>query len=110
MNAIGHVNDHYTKYCGSPDYLEQRSNDIALIGFQESLSRDFEALKQMFGFSGHELPSDDKLAHRSSRKSDPLDERATRSLRKWYAKDIEIYEWSLANAERVNGIAMRTSD
>lgn len=102
MKNIRHVKNHYTHWCRSTEYLEYRSSDIALIGFQETLADDIDLMEKKFGLTGHELPTDKKSAHRSSGPEYPLDNEAEENIRSWYAMDIEIEEWARCNSKRIN--------
>lgn len=92
MNSIQHVRNPITAWLGSPGYLCQRAADVLLVGFQESLTEDFEYLKHQLGLdeSVH-LPHDDVTAHRNPSSCDKhLDPLAELTIRGWYQTDYEL--------------------
>jgi hypothetical protein len=93
MRAIVHVNTSYYDWIESDAYLAERSDDVLLIGFQESLTADFARLKTLLELPEAALPTDDLTAHRNPDTLDrSLDEQAAANLRRWYAHDIALVE------------------
>jgi len=95
MHSIGHVRDSYRKWFESEAYLLSRIRDILFIGFQERLTQDFELLKSKLGLPPEiRLPADDRIAHRNPDHLDKkLDPQAIENLRRWYAADIQLYDF-----------------
>src|SRR5262245_49205949 len=93
MHCIAHVKDGYLGWFESEEYLLSRLPDIFLIGFQETLTQDFERLRSKLGLpdSVH-LPYDDVTAHRNPDNLDKkLDAEARANLTRWYAADVKLY-------------------
>lgn len=95
MAAIEHVCDHYTRWLGDETLLRARRDQILFIGRQEHLSDDFEQLKRLLELPADlQLPDDPVAAHRAvGAPAAPLDDRAHRVLRDWYARDYEILDF-----------------
>ncbi len=93
MKDISHVNAPYWRWFESEEYFLSRLDDIFFIGFQETLSADFQSLKLKLGLpQSVSLPTDDKLAHRNPLFLDrTLDAEAVANLKAWYAEDIQFY-------------------
>ena len=89
MRNIRHVGDGYWKWFESEDYFLSRLDDLFFIGFQPSLSADFEILKCRLQLpKGLSLPRDQVLSHASPRNLDrTLQELAVANLRMWYRED-----------------------
>jgi hypothetical protein len=64
-----------------------------LIGFQETLTDDFELLKNKLGLTtGVQLPTDEVTAHRNPEHFDKkLDAEAIDNLKRWYAEDYKLF-------------------
>lgn len=95
MGSIDHVRTTMGDWFDGISELTQRKADILFVGFQDTLATDFELLKSMLG-----LPNWAALANGSERANcEPstidtlLSDLAVRNLRKWYAEDVEIYEY-----------------
>ena len=105
MNTIIHVSDRYSKWFGSLEYLMDRQADIKFIGFQETLSDDFEKLKTVLGIPNNAtLPSDEISAHKTPeglRKK--LSAKAEENLRHWYAEDFEYLRYAHSLMEAKSG-------
>jgi len=84
-----------TDWFVDPDYLLSRLSDVVLIGFPETLQDDFNRLQTILRLPSEiSLPCDPVVAH----KTPPgfitdLDDQATANLRRWYAEDIQFYEF-----------------
>jgi len=94
MRSIGLLRDRFDYWLESEDYLLSRSDDVLLIGLQESLDEDFEVLKDILHLPGSlVLPVDDVRAHRATPGgADALDNAARDALRQWYAADYRLLE------------------
>ena len=105
MRTIAHVRDSYMRWFESEEYFVSRLADIFFIGFQETLTDDFQQLKSKLGLPDTlALPEDDFHAHRSPANLDrTLDEEAVRNIRRWYAADFKFVELCRAHARRING-------
>lgn len=95
MQSISHVKSTYRDWISGEQELDDRLSSILWIGLQETLSADFEYLKQQLGLPADmSLPLDDVLAHRTppgfDRQLSPL---AERNLSRWYADDLRFYEY-----------------
>lgn len=95
LSSIKHVKDHYNYWFKSIEYLEERSNDIIHIGFQESLANDFGIICSKLKVAcPPELPALDINAHRNPKyvvRNLTRDEREF--FRCWYSVDYEIYDY-----------------
>jgi hypothetical protein len=104
MRSIGHVCDSYWKWFESEEYFLSRIDDVVFIGFQESLSKDFESLKTILGLpAALSLPSDEILAHKSPGHLDKnLSDLAAANLSNWYREDIGFFSQCKKYAGQVN--------
>lgn len=95
MTRIGHVASHYLDWFYSIDYFNSRLDDILFFGFQETLEDDFRKLKIILSLPDEiKLPSDNKVSHKTSPQySTKLNDIAIANLKKWYARDIEFYNY-----------------
>lgn len=112
MGAITHVKSSYYDWVGSDDYLGQRLDDVAVIGFQETLERDVAYLKSV-GVMPHDgrLPGRADNAHRTPEGFETtLSALGRTNIEAWYARDIGLYarcrtirreRWGLDDAEGV---------
>ena len=91
---IRHVNTQYYHWFKDSHYFQSRIDDILFIGYQETLNKDFQSLKQALELpSSAELPKDDYNAHRNPINLDKLmDEKAITALHEWYQEDYEFIE------------------
>lgn len=112
MRTILHVKDGYAKWFDSEEYLSSRTEDIFFIGFQETLTEDFDALKSQLGLPAHiELPTDDITAHRNPQHLDKkLDPQALESLKSWYAEDFRFFALCQQIRQRTSKEQMPASD
>ena len=103
MDQIQHIKDSYYHWFHSDEYFLNRLDDILFIGFQESLSADFERLRTLLGIPQvATLPDDDIAAHRNPPGLDRnLDACARRNLEAHYAQDIRFYEFCRNLAPRL---------
>lgn len=95
MNGIRHIKDGYPRWLGSFKNFLAAVPFITYIGFQETLTMDFENLKKICGWPDHlELPSEDVRAHRNPYQADDknLSELATKGINNWYSSDLILYE------------------
>lgn len=101
MQCIEHVSAPYLGWFGTRENLLARYDDILLVGYQESLTADFERLCSKLDLSESvSLPSDPVKAHRNPDSLDAhLDEKAVANLRQWYADDIDFVAFCRANFE-----------
>jgi hypothetical protein len=90
MNAIGHVNTHYSYWFGTEPEFRARLDDVYFIAFQEQLDDDFELLRAKLGLpEGVRLPQDATVAHRAPPGfATELGEAARENLSRWYADDL----------------------
>ena len=88
MREIDHVRTSYWDWFGDEAYFRSRLDDILFVGFQETLSADFDELKRRLGLPDDvALPVDDRRAQRRPTKPEPLPPEAVALLRDWYATD-----------------------
>lgn len=94
MKSIQHVLIPYATYFESEEYLCARLTDIFFVGFQETLTHDFEKLKARLDLPGGlQLPSNDVLAHKNPAHVEKnLTEQAIYNLKTWYANDYRLIE------------------
>jgi hypothetical protein len=93
MKHIRHVG-FQRRFTGSIDALHERSEQIVYIARQETLTADWERLKQILALPpGLHLVNDPGRAHRRTKPGDAeLDAAAVRNLREWYAHDYGLLE------------------
>jgi hypothetical protein len=94
MRSIGHVRNSFWQWFESDEYFRSRVSDIFFIGFQESLTNDFEILKSKLGLPDSvKLPDDDIKAHRNPVDLDKsLEDKAVENLRHWYRDDFKLFD------------------
>jgi len=94
MKCIRHVRDSYWTWFDSEEYLRSRLSDIFFIGFQETLSADFEILKAKLGLPQDVLlPRNEIHAHKNPSDLDlNLNKEQRAVLKKWYEKDYEFIQ------------------
>jgi hypothetical protein len=104
MRAITHVRTFYSDWFGNRAFFLSRLQDVFFIGFQETLSDDFECLKRKLGVDpAAALPNDDINAHRNpSTVNRDLEWQAIVNLRAWYAEDDQFVDLCKGIAKRVN--------
>lgn len=104
MRSIGHLRHPFLHWFESEEYFLSRLEDVLFVGFQESLSHDFEQLKRRLGLPADlALPDDPVTAHRNPDDIDRhLDDQAVANLRKWYAADYSFYELCRHKAPSIN--------
>ncbi len=92
MQSINHVKSCYCDWFLSREYFLSRIKDILFIGFQESLSADFNSLKTKLCLSRDvSLPMSTTRAHKTPDSLDKnLDKTAVMNLQKHYADDIDF--------------------
>jgi hypothetical protein len=94
MRDIRHVRSTFADWLGSPELLRKRRKHILLVGWQETLSDDFERLRGLVGLPDHcQLPSDPYRANRATEDRPPeLSELGSANIREWYAGDYAIID------------------
>ncbi len=94
MRSIRHVAATYKEWFDNYAEIDQRKDDVLLIGIQEELGLDFERLKRLLKLPPVlQLPSDAFSSHATPAGFDKhLSELAVENLRRWYADDIQLYE------------------
>jgi Sulfotransferase family len=100
MRVIGHVRSSYWQWLGDEAQLARRLDDVLFVGRQESLARDFEALRDLLG-----LPASLTLpeAHRTPEGFDRrLSPQAVENLREWYASDYHLLELCARHGDRIH--------
>jgi len=95
MQSIEHVASFQADWLGRvPSELEQRAAQLVLLGRQETLEADFEALKSALGLDPTlELPTSERSAHRAPPTA-PLTPQQSAAIRNWYARDYDFLEWA----------------
>lgn len=87
-----------TYWLESIDYLAKRKNDILFVGFQETLTKDFEILKDKLGLDKSIiLPVNDVDAHRGQGYDKSLNNDQKNLLEKLYIEDLNIIEFCKSN-------------
>ena len=87
-----------TYWLESLDYLSKRKNDILFVGFQETLNKDFETLKEKLGLDKSiALPANDLDAHRGPGYDKSLNNVQKNFLVNLYAEDLNIIEFCKSN-------------
>lgn len=94
MRSIYHVRDSYWKWFECEQYFMSRLSDIFFIGFQETLSEDFEILKSKLCLPSGSTLTDDKIqGHRNPEGLvRRLDDLAITNLQIWYEHDFQFIE------------------
>jgi len=94
MHSIAHVKDVYARWFDSEDYFLSRLSDTFFIGFQESLSTDFEKLKLKLGLPSHiQLPCGEIETHKTPASFDQsLEPQAKENLINWYQDDMRFFK------------------
>lgn len=104
MNCIQHVCDKYDKWLLDVKYIEARLPDILHIGFQETLSMDFDILKYKLSLDDScELPVDPTISHKTPDSFDKhLSDESILNLKNHYQNDYEIYDFCKNIAKHIN--------
>jgi hypothetical protein len=104
MAAIRHLNNHYSHWLISTEYLEKHASNLFYIGLQETFDEDAGRLLEKLGVS-RDLPIlDEKVRHATpSTFETSLSQTGIDNLRQWYEDDYRIYDWCAANRGRING-------
>ncbi|MEM7501235.1 MAG: sulfotransferase family 2 domain-containing protein [Pseudomonadota bacterium] len=106
MQSIEHVRSTYWDWFINRGNLTERRADIVFVGQQESLTQDFEQMKQMLELpQALALPADPANAHTSPAGEDrELSDQARENLSRWYAQDYDLLdicaEWRSTVLER----------
>lgn len=104
MQSISHVKDQLTKWLVSPEFLEANRDILFYVGTTETMDEDVVKLFAKMGVTPPDKNPDDETRHATPAEfSRDLSDKAVANLSQWYAKDIEIYEWCLANRAAING-------
>jgi len=104
MRGIFHVRTTFLDCFESKAYFLSRLSDVLFIGFQESLTRDFEQLKIKLDLPAAVQLPDDERAHRNPAGLDMrLDDKALAALQAWYARDYDFFRLCQRLAPQVNG-------
>ena len=101
MNAMVHSRMHFTHWLRDVDYLESRIDRITFIGFQEHYAEDVARFLRVLGVETevpvpHHHQAPDEM-------SKTLSDQAQENLTRWYAEDLVLYEWALAQRDRWAG-------
>jgi len=100
---VRHLRRTYVKLLKSVEYIKSRKNSIIYIGFQETYEQDFNNIKKILNLPNMQININIPKAHIAPTNSNKyLSEKAIENLKKWYAKDIKIYEYCLAHKEEFN--------
>ena len=95
MNGIMHVRSRLSDWLGDRSLLEARRERIILVGWQETLTTDFQRLVDLLGLPvATNLPTHEAAAHRSSPDEPPeeLSDEAAATIRDWYASDYRLID------------------
>jgi hypothetical protein len=94
MHSITHVRGICARWFGSESYFLSRLPDIFFIGFQETLTQDFENLKSKLELPASlQLPTGEVAAHKTPASFDKnLEPAAVENLTNWYRDDIRFYQ------------------
>jgi hypothetical protein len=107
LRGIGHVRDFYATWFKSEEYFLSRLDDILLIGFQESLGKDFECLKARLRLpAAVQLPQDEIRTHKTPANFDQtLQPNSVEILNRWYQDDVRFYAFcqKLVAEKKLNG-------
>ncbi len=92
MNSIEHVRSFQSDWVRGCAGLSRRQAGVLLLGRQETLTRDFERLRELLELGPDvRLPESPRAAHRSpAHASGELSAEARENLRRWYDKDYEL--------------------
>ena len=97
IGAIYHTRAGLDFWLGTLESLTARAAQIAWVGYLPTLASDFERLKRLVGAPGAALPTDDLGAHRTP---DSFEKRlsllGSANIRRWYARDYEVFHAALA--------------
>jgi hypothetical protein len=105
MAGIRHVNMHQSEWLHSVEYLVERRDSIAFVGFQPRLSDDFARLKARLALpDALTLPRDPVRAHATPVGFDTsLSPPARENVARWYARDAAIVEYLAARSDTESG-------
>ena len=92
MRDIHHVRKTFADWLVSVELVRKRSDDILLVGWQETLDQDFERLRELISLPAScRLPTDPQTANRAPDDTPrELSETGTANIRVWYAEDYDI--------------------
>jgi hypothetical protein len=92
MKSIRHLNRPMTFWTGKPSYLERNLDRVLYVARQETLSEDWERLKELLDLPrGLALTKDEVIAHKTEYVGDrTLSEKGTAAVRAWYADDYKL--------------------
>lgn len=98
MSALTHTRWRATDWLIGPDYLEPRLDRVLFAGFQETFAEDAEAFLAALGI---DTPISVEHHHQAPpTTATELSRTAEKNLLKWYAQDVELYEWVLERRDR----------
>ncbi|MFZ4660760.1 MAG: sulfotransferase family 2 domain-containing protein [Caldilineaceae bacterium] len=94
MRTMQHVNDSVWRWLHNPTYFAARQDDVIFVGFQESLTADFQRLCQVLELDAQiTLPTDPVAANLAPNLANQaISALGRRNLLAYYAKDVEFYE------------------
>jgi hypothetical protein len=92
MKSIEHVRSFQSEWVRGCAGLSRRQAGVLLLGRQETLTRDFERLRELLELGPDvRLPESPRAAHRSpSDSGDELSAEARENLRRWYDEDYKL--------------------
>lgn len=92
MQSIGHLKRGQTFWTGKPSYVRSNLDRVLYIARQETLSEDWEKIKELLDIPRDvALSQDDTIAHRTEYTGDRnISEKGTQALRRWYADDYRL--------------------
>jgi len=103
MVSIGHVKDLMGKWLSSAEFLEANRDILFYLGTTETMDEDVANLFAKMGIASPNKELDEVSRHVTpAGYSRTLSDKAVANLTQWYAKDIEIYEWCIANRAMIN--------
>ena len=95
IGSIKHTRLFTQEFFSTKEYFSSRLSDIFFIGFQETLSTDFEILKAKLSLPEDvALPNDDIKAHRNPNNlNTKISPEAIENLMNWYKTDLELIQF-----------------
>ena len=94
MKRIMHVNASYWQWFDCEDYFTSRVGDVLFVGFQETLSEDFERLKDLVELPDRlQLPTKADESNSAPDDTDRyLETESIRNLKAWYSRDYDFIQ------------------
>jgi hypothetical protein len=91
MEEIHHLRQPFWDWFGDEAYFRSRLEDVFFVGFQETFTADFAALRQKLQLTDDvQLPDDERLTQRRPDAAVPLSAEAGELVRAWYAADYRL--------------------